>query len=138
MKQVLKSNQFRFTRNKEFNKVINNCSSVKRPGQWGTWITQDMIKAYNMLHQQGFAESAEAWQGDQLVGGLYGVRVGTVFCGESMFSYASNASKFAFINLVGELVKEGVELIDCQVHTEHLESLGAVMISRKNYLYYLP
>ena len=138
MKQVLKSNQFQFTRNIDFNQVITNCSSVKRPGQWGTWITRDMIKAYNTLHQLGFAESAEAWQGDQLVGGLYGVRVGSVFCGESMFSKASNASKFAFINLVGELIKEGVELIDCQIHTEHLESLGAVMIPRKEYLSYLP
>lgn len=138
MKQVIRSQQFQFTRNKDFNQVITNCSAVKRPGQWGTWITRDMIKAYNTLHQQGFAESAEAWQGDQLVGGLYGVRVGKVFCGESMFSLVSNASKFSFISLVSELIKEGVELIDCQVHTEHLESLGAVMIPRNVYLTYLP
>lgn len=138
MKQVLKSNKFKFTRNKDFDQVIRHCSAVKRAGQWGTWITNDMITAYNALHQMGYAESAEAWQGETLVGGLYGVRVGNVFCGESMFSHASNASKFAFIQLVDALIKEGIELIDCQVHTEHLESLGAQMISRADYLSYLP
>ncbi|MEY3437194.1 MAG: leucyl/phenylalanyl-tRNA--protein transferase [Sphingobacteriales bacterium] len=137
MKQVIRSGKFAFSRNKDFNQVITNCSSVGRPGQWGTWITKDMIKAYNTLHQQGYAESAEAWLNGQLVGGLYGIRVGKVFCGESMFSYASNASKFAFITLVGELIKEGIELIDCQIHTEHLESLGAYMIPRSDYLSYL-
>lgn len=138
MKQVIHSRKFRFTRNKDFNQVITNCSSVERPGQWGTWITHDMIKAYNTLHQNGHAESAEAWLDGKLVGGLYGVRVGNVFCGESMFSYVSNASKFAFISLVGELINEGIELIDCQIHTPHLESLGAQMISRNDYLSYLP
>lgn len=138
MKQVLKSNKFQFTRNKDFDQVIRLCSAVKRAGQWGTWITNDMIKAYNALHQYGHAESAEAWQGETLVGGLYGVRVGNVFCGESMFSHVSNASKFAFIQLVEALINEGIELIDCQVHTEHLESLGAQMISREDYLSYLP
>ena len=138
MKQVINSRKFKFTRNKDFNQVITNCSSVERPGQWGTWITQDMIKAYTTLHQKGHAESAETWLEGKLVGGLYGVRVGKVFCGESMFSLVSNASKFAFINLVGALISEGIELIDCQIHTEHLESLGAQMISRNDYLSYLP
>lgn len=138
MNQVFKSQKFTFYRNKDFNQVITQCSSVERPGQWGTWITKDMIKAYNTLHALGHAESAEAWQNGQLVGGLYGVRVGNVFCGESMFSLVSNASKFSFISLVQALSKEGVELIDCQIHTKHLESLGAQMISRKEYLSYLP
>lgn len=138
MKQVIRSRKFTFLRNNDFHQVITHCSSVKRPGQWGTWITKDMIKAYHTLHQYGHAESAETWEGDKLVGGLYGVRVGNVFCGESMFSLVSNASKFAFINLVGELMQEGIKLIDCQIYTEHLESLGARMISRKQYLSYLP
>lgn len=134
MKQVLHSGRFRFTINKAFEQVITACSKIDRPGQWGTWITADMIKAYVRLHELGMASSAEAWHDGQLVGGLYGVRVGKVFCGESMFSTEANASKFAFINYVEDLRSKGVVLIDCQVHTPHLESLGARMISRKKYV----
>ena len=137
MKQVIRSGRFQFTRNKAFADVIHQCSATYRPGQPGTWITAAMKKAYVKLHEEGWAESAEAWVDGQLVGGLYGVCVNRVFCGESMFSHVSNASKFAFISLVGELIEEGIELIDCQIHTEHLESLGARMISRDSYTSYL-
>jgi leucyl/phenylalanyl-tRNA--protein transferase len=133
MKKVLTSGQFEFRTNTAFDQVIQNCMTVDRPGQDGTWITNDIVAAYTDLHQIGFAHSAEAWQDDQLVGGLYGIRMGNVFFGESMFSRASNASKFAFINWVQLLQAQGVRLIDCQVHTEHLESLGARMISRQEF-----
>lgn len=137
MKQVLRSSKFSFTSNRAFRDVITHCSLAKRDGQPGTWINPDMIKAYNRLHEEGGAESAESWINGKLVGGLYGVRVGKVFCGESMFSHASNASKYAFIHFVQLLVTQGIELIDCQVYTHHLESLGARMISRSAYLDYL-
>ncbi|HLO81709.1 MAG TPA: leucyl/phenylalanyl-tRNA--protein transferase [Chitinophagaceae bacterium] len=138
MKQVIKSNKFSFTVDKAFKDVIINCSTVEREGQWGTWITDDMINAYVALHKEGMAHSAEAWMDGKLVGGLYGVKVGHVFCGESMFSHVSNASKFAFIKYVQDvLIPEGVELIDCQVHTPHLESLGAEMIPRDEFVKYL-
>lgn len=137
MKQVLRSNKFSFTTNRAFEEVVRNCSVAQRDGQPGTWITPDMVRAYVKLHEEGHAESAETWMDGKLAGGLYGVRVGKVFCGESMFSHVSNASKFAFINLVQLLVSQGIELIDCQVHTAHLESLGARMISRSAYLDYL-
>ncbi len=134
MQQVLRSGRFQFTINQQFPEVISQCSQVERRGQDGTWITAAMREAYIALHQQGMAHSAEAWENGQLVGGLYGVRVGSVFCGESMFSTASNASKFAFINMVDHLVHQGVTLIDCQVYTAHLESLGARMIPRREYI----
>jgi leucyl/phenylalanyl-tRNA--protein transferase len=137
MKQVLRSGKFRFTTNRAFGDVINHCSRTPRNGQPGTWITSDMIRAYVKLFEEGGAESAETWMDGKLVGGLYGVRVGKVFCGESMFSHASNASKYAFIHFVQLLVTQGIELIDCQVYTPHLESLGARMISRSVYLDYL-
>ncbi|RYD79693.1 MAG: leucyl/phenylalanyl-tRNA--protein transferase, partial [Sphingobacteriales bacterium] len=105
-----------------------------RQGQDGTWITEEMKEAYTILHRQGFAHSAEAWLNNELVGGLYGIRLGNVFFGESMFSHTSNASKFAFINYVQQLKKENVKLIDCQLHTNHLESLGAKMINRKHFI----
>lgn len=134
MQQVLRSGRFQFTINQQFPEVISQCSQVERRGQDGTWITAAMKEAYIALHQQGMAHSAEAWENGRLVGGLYGVRVGSVFCGESMFSTASNASKFAFINMVDHLVQQGVTLIDCQVYTAHLESLGARMIPRREYI----
>lgn len=137
MKQVLKGNTFSFSTNRDFASVVKACSSTPREGQSGTWITDDMIKAYVTLHEEGIAESAETWMDGQLVGGLYGIRVGKVFCGESMFSHASNASKYAFIKFVELLVSQGIELIDCQVYTPHLESLGARMIPRSVYLDYL-
>lgn len=137
MKQIIRSGRFEYTVNKDFAAVINNCSKVKREGQWSTWITESMIKAFIALHETGMAHSIETWENGQLAGGLYGVRVGRVFCGESMFSLQPNASKFAFINYVRQLQSEGVELIDCQVYTPHLESLGARMIPRREYLDFL-
>lgn len=134
MKQVLKNQPFRFTTNLAFREVINNCKTISRAGQTSTWITPDVKEAYIRLHELGFAHSAETWDGEQLVGGLYGIRIGNIFFGESMFSKQSNASKYAFINYVQELKAGHVHLIDCQVYTEHLESLGARMIPRKEFI----
>lgn len=131
MRQVLRSGIFNITTNQCFNEVVEACSAAKREGQDGTWITEDMKAAYSRLHQLGFARSVEVWQDDVLAGGLYGVDAGDVFCGESMFSRVSNASKTALIWLCNT---NKYQLIDCQVHTEHLESMGAVMISREEYM----
>jgi leucyl/phenylalanyl-tRNA--protein transferase len=124
--------QFRF--NTAFEAVIVNCRTIQRKDQYGTWITPPLIEAFKKLHQLGYAQSAEAWKDGELVGGLYGIRLGKVFFGESMFSKISNASKFAFIHFVQKLQNEGVKLIDCQVYTPHLESLGAEMISRSSFI----
>jgi len=137
MKVLLKRNAFDFTINKEFSGVINACKAKERKGQDGTWIKTEVVRAYTELHKQGFAHSAEAWHNGTLVGGLYGVKLGKVFFGESMFSHASNASKYAFIKLVEQLKLEGILLIDCQVYTEHLESLGAKMIMRQQFTHLL-
>jgi len=134
MKPIFNQNIFRFTINKAFAEVIHHCKETKREGQEGTWITDDVERAYTLLHQLGHAHSAEAWCNGELVGGLYGIRMGKVFFGESMFSKQSNASKFAFIKYVHQLQKEGVQLIDCQVYTEHLESLGAKMVMRQQFM----
>lgn len=131
MKTVLNNGRFRFTINKSFKQVIQNCKTVTRKGQDGTWISPAMQNAYISLHEKGYAHSAEAWLDGRLVGGIYGIRLGNIFFGESMFSTESNASKFAFIKYVKQLQKENVKLIDCQLHTNHLESLGAIMINRK-------
>ena len=131
MRQVLRSGKLRVTVDTCFNDVITACSTAPREGQDGTWIVPDMIAAYNRLHLEGYAHSVEVWQDDKLVGGLYGVHVGDVFCGESMFSRVSNASKTALIYLCNTGL---YKLIDCQVHTGHLESLGARMISREQYM----
>lgn len=134
MQQLIKRETFTFTINKAFTEVISNCKTVSRRGQDGTWITEDVRVAYTQLHKAGYAHSAEVWQGDELVGGLYGVRLGQVFFGESMFSKVSNASKYAFISYVEHLKTEDVQLIDCQVYTAHLESLGARMMSRTTFV----
>jgi leucyl/phenylalanyl-tRNA---protein transferase len=131
MQTVLNNGSFRFTINKAFDKVITNCKTITRKEQDGTWIQQEVIEAYTKLHQLGFAVSAEAWAAGELVGGLYGVLLGNIFFGESMFSKQSNASKFAFINFVKYLQKQNIKLIDCQIYTSHLQSLGAKMIDRK-------
>jgi leucyl/phenylalanyl-tRNA--protein transferase len=131
MKTVLQNGKYRFTTNRAFAQVIENCKTVTRKDQDGTWISPAMKNAYTILHEAGYAHSAEAWQDGKLVGGLYGIRIGTIFFGESMFSLQANASKFAFINYVQQLQKENVQLIDCQLHTNHLESLGARMIPRE-------
>ena len=139
MKQVLGNNSFHLTFNKDFKSVIENCASIKRDGQNGTWITSGMQDAYLKLHDLGIAQSIEVWQDGKLVGGLYGIYLKdkNVFCGESMFAKVSNASKFAFIKMVEKLRTAGVELIDCQVYTAHLESLGAEEISRAEFLKFL-
>lgn len=134
MKKLMKKEKFDFTINTAFEKVIGNCKTINRKGQEGTWITDEVKKAYTSLHYNGHAHSAEVWKDGELVGGLYGIRMGNIFFGESMFSKVSNASKFGFIKYVEYLKSEGVKLIDCQVYTEHLESLGAKMIPRKDFL----
>ncbi len=137
MKQLLNKNAFDFSMNKAFKEVMMNCQQVKRKDEDGTWITEEFIKTYTHLHKSGYAESAEVWKDGELVGGLYGVMMGKVFCGESMFSKVSNASKYALIRCAEQLQQRGIQLIDCQVHTPHLESLGAKMIERKTFLQYL-
>jgi len=134
MQALLKKERFEFTINIAFSAVIRNCKTVKRHDQDGTWITDEIETAYTRLHKTGYAHSAEVWNNDKLVGGLYGVRLGKVFFGESMFSLEDNASKYAFIKYTEQLIKENVALIDCQVYTNHLESLGAKMISRSEFV----
>ncbi|WP_409966332.1 Leucyl/phenylalanyl-tRNA--protein transferase [Mycovorax composti] len=133
LKPLLNRNAFDFTINRAFEKVIEHCKTVPRPGQDGTWIREEVVRAYTQLHQLGYAHSAEVWKDGQLVGGLYGVRLGKVFFGESMFSLVSNASKYAFTKYVQQLVAEDVQLIDCQVYTEYLESFGARMIDGQEF-----
>jgi leucyl/phenylalanyl-tRNA--protein transferase len=133
MRNVFNKHLFKFTIDKAFTQVILKCRFAQRSYENGTWISDEIEKAYTDLFKKGFAHSAEAWQNNQLVGGLYGVMLGKVFFGESMFADKSNASKFAFIKMVESLKKNGIELIDCQVYTSHLESLGAEFISRKEF-----
>ena len=137
MRSILRSNTFTFTINKAFKDVINCCKKIERKNQDGTWISKDVETAYTALHQAGYAHSAEAWSGDKLVAGLYGVRLGNVFFGESMFTTVSNGSKYAFIKYVQYLKKQQVKIIDCQVYTEHLESLGARFIKRDEFISFL-
>ena len=134
MRNIINRNIFKVTFNQDFKSVISHCSQVKRNGQRGTWISDEMIDAYCTLHEKGIAKSIEVWQNDQLVGGLYGIDLGHVFCGESMFSTVSNASKVAFIALVNYLKDNNYKLLDCQVYNEHLESLGCVEIDRKDFM----
>jgi leucyl/phenylalanyl-tRNA--protein transferase len=117
-----------------FTQVLEGCASVPRPGQTGTWLIPEMVDAYNQLHELGFAHSIEAWQGEQLVGGLYGVSLGAAFFGESMFSRAPDASKVAFVATIRQLDAWKIGLVDCQVHTEHLERFGAYEVPRLDYL----
>ncbi len=134
MQKVIAAGKFKLTKNQCFAQVIEECAHIKRKGQQGTWITAAMKEAYSELHEKGYAVSYEVWEGKQLVGGLYGVDLGHIFCGESMFSKVSNASKYAFIMLALEMKNHNYSLIDCQLHTEHLESLGAEEISRQKYI----
>ena len=142
MTKILKKHTFKITENQAFEEVIHQCKNINRHDNLGTWITDDMEQAYIKLHKKGYAKSIEIWSLDynsdvlgknkkNLVGGLYGLEIGNIFCGESMFSKISNASKLAFIHLVR---KGGYKLIDCQVHNAHLESLGAREISRNQFL----
>lgn len=133
MRTVFNKQTFKFTVDKAFPQVIHECRLAKRPQGTETWISDDIEKAYTELFGKGFAHSAEAWQKKELVGGLYGVLIGKVFFGESMFANKSNASKFAFIKWVEALKRNGIKLIDCQVYTKHLESLGAEFISKNEF-----
>ena len=151
MQKLLKKEAFQVTYNQQFAEVITHCSQAPRPGQDGTWINSAMIDAYCKLHKQGYAHSVEVWQDEQLVGGLYGIDLHTaqqtatdtpqnsakIFCGESMFSKVSNASKYAFISLAQKLAAQNYSLIDCQLHTDHLASLGAREISREAFASHL-
>lgn len=130
MRKMLSNAFFTFTANKAFDQVINNCSSISRTGQDGTWIVDDMKEAYKNLHRLGYAHSIEVWQDDNLVGGLYGILVGKVFCGESMFSEVSNASKAALIYLCQNY---DLDLIDCQIYSDHLASMGAKLIDAEEF-----
>lgn len=132
MKKLIKKNTYKITFDNSFREVISNCSSLRKED--GTWITNDMIEAYCKLHELGYAHSVEAWHEDKLVGGLYGINLGKCFFGESMFSIMSNASKVAFITLCRKLEEQEYNMIDCQVYTEHLESLGAMSVSRERFL----
>lgn len=134
MRQLIRKSSWDFRIDSDFRQVIGRCKTVSRRGQESTWITEEVREAYIALHEAGYAHSAEVWDGSTLVGGLYGLRIGRVFFGESMFSTVSNASKYAFIHYVRQLGQESVQLIDCQVYTEHLESLGARMIPRTDFL----
>lgn len=125
---------YRLSLDSAFPQVIASCARTPRPGQRGTWITSEMTEAYIALHELGFAHSAEAWLDDELVGGLYGVSLGRSFFGESMFALASDASKLCFAQLVRQLVAWDFDLIDCQVHTEHLEHFGATEWPRASFL----
>ncbi|WP_411679364.1 leucyl/phenylalanyl-tRNA--protein transferase [Clostridium thailandense] len=132
MKKLLKKNTYRISFDTCFRDVISNCAGVRKES--GTWITNDMIEAYSKLHELGHAHSVEAWYENKLVGGLYGISIGKCFFGESMFSVMDNASKAAFITLCKKLDSEGYIMVDCQVYTKHLESLGAVNIPREEFL----
>jgi leucyl/phenylalanyl-tRNA--protein transferase len=134
LRKVMRKRQFQVTLDQNFREVIIRCAQQVRPHQSGTWITTEMIEAYCQLHHYDFAHSVECWYENQLVGGLYGVALGKIFFGESMFSQMTDASKVAFVYFVRQLQRWGYELIDCQTHTAHLQSLGAIDISRDQYL----
>ncbi len=134
LRKAIRRRPYRLSMDTAFDRVIRQCAAVPRPDQDGTWITRDMLAAYEQLHALGHAHSVEAWAGDELVGGVYGVAVGAVFCGESMFALAPDASKIAFVQLVRQLERWGFALIDCQVFTEHLERFGAVEWDRARFL----
>jgi len=134
LRQTLRKRPFSLTLDTAFRDVMSACSEVPRPGQDGTWITDEMLDAYTTLHELGFAHSVEAWQDGRLVGGLYGVSIGACFCGESMFARVSDASKVAFVHFVRQLQDWGYNMIDCQVKSEHLSSLGAEDLPRRQFI----
>jgi len=134
VKRALRGGAFRLSLDTNFERVIRRCAEIPRPGQEGTWITAEMVDAYLRLHELGYAHSAEAWRGDALVGGLYGVSLGSCFFGESMFADADDASKVAFAALVRQLQRWEFSLVDCQVYTQHLERFGATQWPRARFL----
>lgn len=133
MRKILNRNVFTFSENQNFREVIKNCQEINRRGQDGTWLSEELMQTFIKLHEYGLAKSLEVWQDGELVGGFYGLQIGRVFCGESMFAKVSNASKAGFIHFV-ETHKDNLQIIDCQSHTDHLESLGAAMIPKKEFL----
>lgn len=134
LKKAIKHKPYRLSMDTAFGEVLRECANVPRPGQDGTWLIPDMVEAYTKLHELGFAHSVEAWRDGELVGGLYGVSLGAAYFGESMFARAPDASKIAFAACVRQLEMWGVQLVDCQVHTAHLERFGAYEIPRPRYL----
>ncbi|MDQ3337636.1 MAG: leucyl/phenylalanyl-tRNA--protein transferase [Myxococcota bacterium] len=134
LRKAIKKRPYELKMDTAFGRVLEGCASVPRPGQAGTWLIPEMVDAYTKLHELGFAHSIEAWVGDELVGGLYGVSLGAAFFGESMFARAPDASKIAYVACVRQLDAWGVRLVDCQVHTDHLERFGAHEVSRMEYL----
>lgn len=134
LRQTINKNIFRITMDTAFEEVIRNCAEVRRRNDAGTWITGEMMDAYIRLHNSGYAHSVEAWSGDKLAGGLYGVSLGSAFFGESMFTKKSNASKIAFVALVDQLIQWNFSLVDCQITTPHLRSFGAHEVSRSQFL----
>ncbi len=134
LRQTIKKGVFRVTMDTAFDSVIRNCAAVRRGNGEGTWITEEMIEAYILLHRSGYAHSVESWFEGELAGGIYGVALGSVFFGESMFTHKANASKVAFVTLVQQLIKWKFSLIDCQVTTSHLKSLGAHEIPRSEFM----
>jgi leucyl/phenylalanyl-tRNA---protein transferase len=133
MRPYFNQNKFQVTYNTDFQGVMKACMYKKREGQDGTWINKEMVKSYTLLHQEGHAHSVEVWQEGIMVGGLYGIAIGKIFYGESMFANVPNASKFGFISLVKKLQEQGFLMIDCQQETRHLASLGAKLISREDF-----
>lgn len=133
LKKSIKNKGFVIKSNENFEEIIKNCSNIKRKHEDDTWISEEFIQAYTNLFKLGYAFSIECYLEDELVGGLYGIMIGNVFCGESMFAKESNASKVAFYHLCNQARKNDIKLIDCQVHNDHLESLGASEISREEY-----
>jgi leucyl/phenylalanyl-tRNA--protein transferase len=134
MRNVLNQNKFKVTFNTSFREVITNCKKINRKDQPNTWITDEMVEAYCKLNELGLAKSVEVWQNEELVGGLYGIDLGHIFCGESMFSKVSNASKVAFIHLAKKLEKDNYRILDCQVYNDHLASLGCMEIDREDFM----
>lgn len=137
MRSYFNNEKYNVTYNQDFDFVIKACKRTKRKGQAGTWLNDDMVAAYTLLHKDGYAHSIEVWDNDLIVGGLYGLILGNLFFGESMFSHKSNASKFGFISLVWKLKSMDIVLIDCQQETSHLASLGAKNIPRKVFMEYV-
>jgi len=134
MRPYFNQQKFQISFDQQFETVMRECGNVPREGQDGTWITEEMVEGYTQLHEMGYAHSVEVWDGEKLVGGLYGISLGKVFFGESMFAKASNASKFGFISLVRKLEERGFWLIDCQQETPHLARFGAESIPRKDFI----
>ena len=134
LRKVIRARSFRLTMDTRFSEVIEACAKVPRPDQLGTWITPGMGEAYTELHRRGLAHSVEAWQNDELVGGVYGVSLGAAFFGESMFAHVDDASKVPFVSLVEQLDRWGIRLVDCQVYTDHLARFGAQPWPRSRYI----